>query len=72
MLSCPRVGVLLDIDTSMQSCPSIVTAVVIEVSLTVKPEPTIVIAVPPAVLPVFGVMELIMGSGKLLVLAVAV
>jgi hypothetical protein len=66
------VGVLLEIVTLAHAVPSTVTPVVTDWSFTAKPVPTIEIAVPPAVVPVKGVMETIVGAGIVVRFAVAV
>jgi hypothetical protein len=69
-------GVLEEIDTGLgvvaQGTPPIVTAVVTDWSFTVNPVPTIWILVPPAVVPLAGVMEIIVGTGISAILEVAV
>jgi hypothetical protein len=72
MVSLPVVGVLLLMLTLVQAVPPMVTAVVTLLSFTAKPVPTIVSAVPPAVVPVAGVMDSMVGTGIVVVFDVAV
>lgn len=66
------VGVLELMDGFMQACPSMVIPVVTLWLFTVKPVPTMVIVVPPAVVPLFGVILAIVGAGIFAMLATAV
>ncbi len=72
MVSCPLVGVLLEIVTAEQAVSPTVTAVVTDLSLTVKPVPTICMVPPPAVVPEVGETETMLGVGIELVLELAV
>lgn len=72
MVSWLALGVWLLMDTLAQGCPAMVTAEVMLSLLVVKPVPTMVMLVPPAVVPVFGVMVEIVGEGRTEILARAV
>lgn len=64
MVSCPVVGVLLLRFTFMQLVPAMVTADVMLSLLWVKPVPTMVSWLPPAVVPLPGSMVVMVGDGR--------